>query len=145
MERIYHCYSLWEDYKLGMYNNCPLNTKQYKIEKVIEMFNSEELTEKYMNKVIDEWFFSCEHNLTNESMNKIAYIGQAACCLYANVPCDVTMRAWKHLELKVKIRSDKIAKKTIDKWMLRQKSNNMLINGKKEDMKKVYQMKLLLF
>ena len=40
--------------------------------------SSEDLTRENMMRVISEWKYSCEHNLTNESLNRIAYIGQAA-------------------------------------------------------------------
>ena len=75
MERIYHRYEKWEDYKDGFYDNCTGSTKKEKENLVLEMFNSEELTLKFMNKVIEKWVNSCEHNLTNESLNKIAYNG----------------------------------------------------------------------
>ena len=122
-----------------------LRVKQVKIDKVVEMFNSSKLTEKYMNKVIEKWIYSCEHNLTNDSMNKIAYIGQAACCLYADVPCDLTMRGWKLLTQDVRNRSDKIANKVINKWKLEKRLKTTLKNGKVKGMKTEYQTKLHLF
>lgn len=124
MKRIYHPYNLWEDYKYGFYDNCSGSEKQNKIDKAIEMFNSESLTRKYMNKVVDEWKYSCEHNLTNESLNKIAYIGQAACCLYADIPNTITMEAWSKLSKDVQNRSDEIAKEVINKW---ENNNNKLV------------------
>jgi len=142
MERIYHNYLKWEDHKNGFYDYCKKSKRDYYIKKVIEMFNDSHLTNIYMQKVIDEWFYSCEHNLTNESMNKIAYIGQSACCIYAGVPCEVTMRAWKMLSNEVKHRSDNIALKIIKKWELKKKLEIISQDGKKEDMKKGYQMKL---
>jgi len=83
------------------------------------MFNSEELTTKYMNKVIDEWIYSCEHNLTNESMNKIAYIGQAACCIFGGVPNTITMEVWGSLDTEVRKRADSIAEGVLKKWEVR--------------------------
>ena len=145
LKRIYHPYTLWEDYKAGFYDNISGKAKQSKIEKVLEMFNSSKLTEKYMNKVIDKWVYSCEHNLTNESMNKIAYIGQAACCLYGGVPCDLTMRGWKLLTQDVRDRSDKIANKVINKWKLERRLKSTLKSGKIKGMKAEYQTKLHLF
>ena len=69
IKRIYHNYKLWEDYKNGFYSSCEKSKKQENIDKVIEMFNNYELTSIYMQKVIDEWKYSCEHNFTNYSMN----------------------------------------------------------------------------
>jgi hypothetical protein len=117
MERIYHPYWLWEDYKAGFYENISGEEKKQMILKVIEMFNSESLTKEFMNKVITEWKYSCEHNLTNESLNKIAYIGQGACCIYANVPNTITMEAWSLLDKEVQNRANKIAEKTIKNWI----------------------------
>jgi hypothetical protein len=114
---------MWEDWRFGFYDNCSGKVKQEKIDKALEMFNSEELTIQYMNKVIEEWKYSCEHNLTNEALNRIAYIGQAACCLYAEVPSTITMEAWNLLSKDVQNRSDNIAKEVINKWLY----NNRLV------------------
>lgn len=144
IKRIYHSWEKWEDYKAGFYNNVSGKDKTEMIEKVVELFTNPELTERYMNKSIKEWFFSCEQNLTNNGMNKIAYIGQAACCLYARVPNLTTMFAWKSLDENTRLRSDNIAKKTILKWEQKKISEIISKIGKKEVMKMEYQMKLQL-
>jgi hypothetical protein len=116
MKRIYHPYWLWEDHKNGFYNNCSGEEKKVFISKILEMFNSEKLTEQFMLRVINEWKYSCEHNLTNESMNKIAYIGQSACCLFCGAPNTVTMESWSLLSNEVKKRSNEIAEKVLTIW-----------------------------
>jgi|TARA_R100000656_G_scaffold38651_1_gene32480 hypothetical protein len=116
-ERIYHHYKLWEDHKCGFYNNCSGDGRKEKIQKAVEMFNSERLTREYMDRVIREWKYSCEHNFTNSSLNKIAYIGQAACCLYGEVPNTVTMEAWNMLDRKVQNRSNMIAEEVLSNWI----------------------------
>lgn len=116
MKRIYHPYWLWEDHKNGFYNNCSGEEKKVFISKILEMFNSEKLTEQFMLRVINEWKYSCEHNLTNESMNKIAYIGQSSCCLFCGAPNTVTMEVWSLLSNEVKQRSNEIAEKVLTIW-----------------------------
>jgi len=128
IKRVYHPYTLWEDYKHGFYDNCTGSDKDAMLLKSIEMFNDEILTKKYMNKVIETWKYSCEQNLTNPSMNKIAYIGQGACCLYARVPSTVTMEAWSHLTDEVKERSNNIAKNVIDNWNNNNKKIQLCLN-----------------
>lgn len=142
MKQIYHPYWKWEDYKNGFYKNCSGEEKKQKIESVLKMFNSKELTEKYMRKAIYEWKYSCEHNLSNNSINKIAYIGQCACCIFDEVPNLVTMYAWKLLSQEIRDRSDKIAIKIIKEWEQNIKLKNTLIHGKQKDMKTEYQMRL---
>ena len=119
MERIYHPYDKWEDFKLGFYDSCSGENKKSKIESVQMLFNSEKLTREYMNKVINEWKNSCEHNLSNPSMNKIAYIEQGACCIYDSVPCTVTMEAWNTLSKEVQKRSNLIAEEVLNIFLKR--------------------------
>jgi len=121
--RIYHPYWLWEDYKAGFYENCSGEQKQVYIEKIIEMFNSEKLTLESMFSVVDNWKYSCEHNLTNNSMNVIAYIGQGACCIYCGAPSTITMECWSKLTKEVQERANKNALQAIERW----KENNKFI------------------
>ena len=144
LKRIYHPYWLWEDYKAGFYNSCSGTEKKEKIESVLQMFNSEKLTTEFMNRVITEWKYSCEHNLTNESMNKIAYIGQGACCLFSNIPYQITMNAWNKLDLNIRIKADIIAKITIKQWERNHKLKIILENGKGNHTQMGYQMKFQL-
>lgn len=128
MERIYHPWNKWEDYPAGFYNNVSGEEKKRMHEKVIEMFNSEKLTRENMFFVVDNWKFSCEHNLSNASLNQIAYIGQAACCVYAGVPCSVTMEAWSDLSKEVQKRSDEIAIEAIQRWRLNNRIIQLCLN-----------------
>lgn len=123
MERIYHPYWLWEDYINGFYDNVSSEQKKICILKCIEMFNSEELTISNMNYVVDNWKYSMEHNLTNNSMNHIAYIGQSACCNYFKIPNSITMECWSKLSADVQQRANKNAISAIERW----KENNKII------------------
>lgn len=123
MKRIYHPYWLWEDHKAGFYENCSGENKELLILKGIEMFNCEIKTTENMLRVINEWQYSCEHNLTNESLNKIAYIGQSACCLYSNIPNKVTMEIWNKLEKNIQDRSNKIANDILNIWKQKHEKN----------------------
>jgi len=126
--RVYHHYKKWEDHKNGFYNNCVSSKKKEMLKKVLEMFNSEELTKKYMIKVVNEWKNSCEHNFTNPSLNRIAYLGQAACCLFCGIPSTVTMEAWSLLDKKIQQRSDKIALEIIDIWFKSNRWEQLCLN-----------------
>lgn len=124
MERIYHRYENWEDYKNGFYDNFT----EEKVKSAITMFSSEKLTRKYMLKVINEWKYSCEHNLTNISLNRIAYIGQAACCIYDSIPSNATKLAWGMLSDEIRCRSNSIAKEVLNTWIKRNNIVQLTIN-----------------
>lgn len=119
--RIYHPYDKWEDFKHGFYDNLSGKNKELLKAKVVELFTSASKTKKYMERVITEWPYSCEHNLTNESMNRVAYLGQSACCLYANIPSTITMEAWSEVPEENRKVANEIAERTIKKW----ETNNM--------------------
>lgn len=116
MKQVFHPFSKWEDHEHGFYNNISGGSKTEMIKNVVELFCNPEETKIYMDRVIKEWPFSCEHNLTNEGMNKIAYLGQAACSLYRGVPSTVTMEAWSKVPKEFQNIADGIASKIINEW-----------------------------
>lgn len=116
MERIYHRYEKWECFKAGIFNNASGKEKELMVQKIIEMFSHKKLTEKYMNRVISLWPHSVEHNLTNTTMNRVAWLGQAACCLYCGAPHTVTMETWNKIDKKHRDIADQIAKKIITRY-----------------------------
>lgn len=128
MKRVYHPYWRWEDYPHGFYDNCSGSVKEPLIEKGIEMFNSQKLTRENMFRVVDEWKYSCEHNLTNPSMNQIAYIGQAACCIYASIPSTVTMELWNMLSKEVQQRANNDAQDALNHWISNNKNIQLCLN-----------------
>lgn len=144
LKRIYHHYTEWEDYQSGFYADYNSFELQKSIERVTYVFSCENVTRKYMTQVTEKWIKSCEHNLTNYNMNRIAWLGQAACCLHSNIPSKATMNVWKMLDRYTQDRSDKIAIEIIEIWEQKQKYKNTLISGNKKDTSQEYQMKLLL-
>lgn len=88
MERIYHTWDKWECYPAGFYGNAPpKGMAREEAEEFYRGFLSDiPLFEFSMNRVITEWKNSCEHYLTNERMNRIAWMGQTAACIHAGIP-----------------------------------------------------------
>lgn len=119
MDRIYHRYENWECFKAGFFRNVSGEEKKELSKKVIELFENSEKTKEFMLKVISEWIYSCEHNLTNISLNRVAWLGQSACCLYAKIPYSLTMENWRYVsDEKRKIACD-IAEEIIKKYELK--------------------------
>jgi len=116
MKRIYHHYELWECWKNGFWDSSSGLEKIQKKQKVIDLFSNPIDTEFYMNRVITEWKYSCEQNLSNDNMNKVAWLGQAACCILDKIPSTVTMEAWGLVPDEFKVIANNIAEKIIKKW-----------------------------
>lgn len=89
MKRIYHTWDKWECYPAGFYESQPINKQGTKeeLESAYASFlaDSERFRAAAM-RVVTEWKNSCEHYLSNENMNRIAWIGQAAACIEMGIP-----------------------------------------------------------
>jgi len=126
MERIYHRYEYWECYKNGFFKNISGAEKNILSEKVLELFNNSEKTEMYMRRVINEWVYSCEHNLTNLGLNRVAWLGQSACCIYAKIPYSITMQNWRFVDEDKKAIACQIAEKLIKGYEINLTKNKQL-------------------
>jgi len=115
MTRIFHPYDKWEDYAHGFYGG-----KEYPKDNTLELYASllKDLPrfEAALQTIIKEWKYSCEHNLTHEGMNRIAYLGQASCALVYNVPHNVCMGGYNLLTLEEQKAADAMAQKYLDLW-----------------------------
>jgi hypothetical protein len=89
MNRIYHTWDCWECYPAGFYENQPANSDATKDElekQYAEFLGNDERFRFAIRRLIAEWPKSCEHYLSNENMNRIAWIGQSAACLAMGIP-----------------------------------------------------------
>ena len=115
MLRIHHSWDKWECYKAGFYEtkNCLPKDEGQEIYK--KFLSNEDLFEKSILKVFDKWHFSCQHFLTNESINRIAWIGQASVCIEKRISC-FNRGGFKRLSLMQQRRANALAMKYLKKW-----------------------------
>jgi len=126
MERIYHRYEYWECFKAGFFKNISGEEKKRLSKKVIELFNDPKKTELFMLKVISDWVYSCEHNLTNLGLNRVAWLGQSACCIYAKIPYSITMENWRFVDDDKKIIACEIAERIIKEYEINLTKNKQI-------------------
>ena len=118
MKRIYHRFEKWECYKNGFYNSTPPNNmskEQAKIEYSLFLKNLP-LFEKNIKKVFNEWIYSCEHFLSNDSINRIAWIGQSAMCIYSGISC-FFRGGYYLLNEQEKMSANNLAESYLQKWI----------------------------
>jgi hypothetical protein len=70
----------------------------------------------WMTKVLDSWPISCEHNITDLSQNRRAWIGHAATCLAIGAPEDITRAAWGMLTRQQQDDANAMADRAISEW-----------------------------
>ncbi len=116
MTRVFHPYTKWEDFKHGFYGGLDY-PKDKTLQIYADLLKDLPKFEKALQVITSEWKHSCEHNLTNEGMNRIAYLGQAACALLYNVPNSVSMGGYNLLTLEEQQAADELAQRYLNKWL----------------------------
>lgn len=121
-QRIFHTYDKWECFKSGFYDSVKDGmTKEQCEQEYHSLLTDIHAFAIVLDKVISEWKFSCEHYLTNKSMNRIAYLGQAALCYAKGIPS--TFRGgWNLLTPYQQEQANETALGYLNKWLL---ANNL--------------------
>jgi len=87
MKRIYHTWDKWECYPAGFYEGQLTGKTDDECKEMYRAFLSDDNAFKSaLERVLSEWGNSCEHYLTNEAMNRIAWLGQASACIALGLP-----------------------------------------------------------
>jgi ParB-like chromosome segregation protein Spo0J len=84
--RILHTWDQWECYRAGFYETAHDKTKDQCEAAYCELLRDIPAFEAALVRVVTEWTKSCEHYLTNERMNRIAWLGQASLCIAKGIP-----------------------------------------------------------
>lgn len=117
MVRIFHPWDKWEDYRYNFYGGVKEYKKDGTLETYASMLRDLDKFESALKIIVSEWKYSCEHNLSNEAMNRIAYLGQAACALLYNVPHSVSMGGYNLLTSEEQKAADAMAEKYLNIWL----------------------------
>ena len=116
MSRIYYPYWKWEDFNAGMWRN---ESAEYEISvfpKIVQFTGNYLEYGSAMMEVIESWPLTMEHNLTNPSLNHLAFIGHCACCYKFGWPEYLVRRAWKVLSKEQQDKANEQARKAYKVW-----------------------------
>lgn len=125
MKQKYYHYSLWEDFKAGMYNE-DKEGREERVKLAMKCLRDPDICRHYMRQVIIMWKYASEQNLTNQSINHQAFLGQCACCLYRGCHEDETREAWGRLTNEERYRANRIADEVYEEWLTQyERANEM--------------------
>ena len=119
MDRIYHPWNEWECYPAGMYETRPADkslTDDDCRRIYAELLSDLPRFRKALQRVITEWPNSCEHYLTNERMNRVAWLGQASLCIAEGIP-QRYRGGYMELTDQQKIDADNTALDALNAWL----------------------------
>lgn len=116
--RIFHPHEKWECLKAGFYaNTFPGKTKDECEKEYAQFLSDIDRFKEAMQSVIIEWKYSCEHYLTNQAMNRIAWMGQSAMCYATGIPA-VFRGGFNLLTSEQQEKADEAALEYLNKWLV---------------------------
>ena len=88
MKRIYRPWTAWECYPAGLYESVPPEgvTPDDARGAYRDFLRDTPRFATALRRVLEEWPNSCEQFLSNESLNRVAWLGQAAMCITTGIP-----------------------------------------------------------
>lgn len=122
MNRIYHPYHELEEFKMGMWKIVRGDDRSKNSQRAADLMRDTDRFIFWMTKVANEWTKSCEHNLTCEESNRLAWLGHAGCLLGANSPEENTRIGWHTLTTEEQDAANEAAQTVLNGWIERHKS-----------------------
>lgn len=118
MNRVYHTWDKWECYPAGFFDiKCRNGETTEEAEQTYKkLLTDEAMFSAALFSVLKEWPNSCEHNLTNDKMNRIAWLGQAALAYTYHIPAKFR-KGYYMLNNEERVIADTIALKYLNKWL----------------------------
>lgn len=116
-DRIFHTFDKWECHKAGMYaQNFEGKTTEQCEQAYADFLSDIPKFQETLEEVITNWKHSCEHYLTNKSMNRIAWLGQASVCYATGIPMKYSA-GWSRLSTEQQDEANEVALKALNKWL----------------------------
>lgn len=110
-------YNDWEDWKNGMWRKLPAIEEEFILATAIEFTGKWIDYGAAMGEVIVEWPKTMVNSLSNNSINRRAFLGHCACQFKLGIPEYITRLAWRELTNQQRFDADKIAEIHIKNWV----------------------------
>lgn len=113
-KRVYHHYLKCEEFDSPMWRQ--VDDKDSAVANSAALMIDHVAFELACFRVVAEWPFSCEANLTATVINHQAWIGHAACALNHGAPEDLTRMAWRSMNQEQQDLANLAADRAIEAW-----------------------------
>ena len=117
--RILHTWDQWECYRAGFYETTHALSKEQCEATYRDLLRDIPSFETALSRVISEWPNSCEHYLTNDRMNRIAWLGQASLCIAKGIPA-CFRNGFNLLTASEQTAANEAALKGLNRWLTSQ-------------------------
>ena len=117
LKRVYRHYEELEEFHAGMWKIIRGEDRKSAIKRAADLMKNASDFQSAMTRALVEWEKSCEVNLTAESVNRIAWLGHAGCCIGVDSPEESTRAAWHTLNKDEQDAANKAAAVVLNIWM----------------------------
>lgn len=114
--RVFHTWDKWECFAHGFYKETPPGTIEEGEEAYRAFLSDLDKFEAALQVVTSEWKHSCEHYLTNDRMNRIAWLGQASVAQALGIP-SICRGGYTKLTVTEQRAADDMALKYLNIWL----------------------------
>lgn len=116
MIRKFFHYKDLEEYKAGMWKIVRGEQRTKNAEKAAALMRNKQAFILAMSRALKEWPNSCQHNLTAEDTNRLAFLGHAGCCIAIGSPEENTRIGWHLLSPLEQDEANDAAQFVLDQW-----------------------------
>lgn len=125
VDRVYRRIQEWEEIAHNMWGS-PIPSEKEALEWALRFTGNHKVYGSFMVRVINEWPASCENALTDNFLNRRAWIGHAAAALANKCPEHVTRKAWGFLSDEQRILANMEAERAILLWFEHRRKSGAL-------------------
>jgi len=115
-DRKYYHYSHLEESKAGLWRKTVGAERKRHIEHASDLMRSPAEFIDAMRQALVDWPNSCAAAFTAEAVNKIAFLGQAGCCVAIGSPEEATRAAWHTLTKQEQDEANAAAALVLNEW-----------------------------
>jgi hypothetical protein len=116
MSRVFHHYERLEEFQEGMWRIVRGERRKGFIAAAANLMRDPQAFHSAMMAALEQWPLSCEHNLTAENVNRIAWLGHAGCCIGASSPEECTRLGWHTLSRDEQDEANRVAADVLKQW-----------------------------
>jgi hypothetical protein len=128
--RVFHPVFNWEEIKYNMWGE--VDDIETSLSEAIAFTSNHKLYGSWMNRVVNEWPISCENALTDNSLNRKAWVGHAAVAMATGIPEDITRMAWGFLSDEQRFLANEEARRAIMSWERDYRKHNEIYHDVEE-------------
>lgn len=115
MNQFFTHYTNWEDYQNGMYCGT-IQRDETQVNRAKAILSNTDLFGEILSKLVNQWPISSKVNLTNNGINRRAWLGAAACCFDSSVTEINTRYAWNELNDSQQFQANTVAERVISEF-----------------------------